>query len=167
MVATESRNGVTVVTLKPHLSADWPQVKRFIALIAVVVFTVAAAWTLAGIWLALPFAFMEVGLIGYLLYRVCFRLSYLHQRIAVERGRVVLHEGVRGPDREWILARPAAHLHVVLPVKEVDMIGLHLCDDDTRLELGAFLNGDGREQARQALRDAGLVETSDRWWAQG
>ncbi|HAB06289.1 MAG TPA: DUF2244 domain-containing protein, partial [Alcanivorax sp.] len=50
MVATESRNGVTVVTLKPHLSADWPQVKRFIALIAVVVFTVAAAWTLAGIW---------------------------------------------------------------------------------------------------------------------
>lgn len=92
MVATESRNGVTVVTLKPHLSADWPQVKRFIALIAVVVFTVAAAWTLAGIWLALPFAFIEVGLIGYLLYRVCFRLSYLHQRIAVERGRVVLHE---------------------------------------------------------------------------
>ena len=73
MVATESRNGVTVVTLKPHLSADWPQVKRFIALIAVVVFTVAAAWTLAGIWLALPFAFIEVGLIGYLLYRVCFR----------------------------------------------------------------------------------------------
>jgi uncharacterized membrane protein len=56
---------------------------------------------------------------------------------------------------------------VVLPVKEVDMIGLHLCDDDTRLELGAFLNGDGREQARQALRDAGLVETSDRWWVQG
>ena len=103
-----------------------------------VVFTVAAAWTLAGIWLALPFAFIEVGLIGYLLYRVCFRLSYLHQRIAVERGRVVLHEGVRGPDREWILARPAAHLHVVLPVKEVDMIGLHLCDDDTRLELGAL-----------------------------
>mgnify|MGYP000367637692 FL=1 len=164
MVATESRSGVTVVTLKPHLSADWPQVKRFILLIAVVVFTVAAAWTASGIWLALLFALLAVGLIAYLLYRVCSRLSYLHQRIAVEPGRVVLREGVHGPDQEWVLARPAAHLHVILPVKEVDMIGLHLCDDDTRLELGVFLNGDGREEARRALRDAGLVETSDRWW---
>ncbi len=167
MVATEQRNGVTVVTLKPYLSADWRQVKRFILLIAVVVFTVSAAWTLAGIWLALPFAFLEVGIIGYLLYRVCFRLSYLHQRIVVEPGRVILREGVRGPDREWILVRPEAHLYVQLPAKEVDMIGLHLCDDATRLPLGAFLNGDDREQARRALRAAGLVETTDRWWQQG
>ena len=56
--------------------------------------------------------------------------------------------------------RARRHLHVVLPVKEVDMIGLHLCDDDTRLELGAFLNGDGREQAPRRC-------ATPAWWKLG
>ncbi|MBL7248984.1 DUF2244 domain-containing protein [Alloalcanivorax marinus] len=165
MVRSETRDGITTITLTPHLSADWPQVKRFMALIAAVVFMVAAAWTAAGIWLALPFAGVEVGLICYLMYRVCFRLSYLYQRVVIEPERVRVEQGVRGPPRrEWLLRRPDAHLHLTMPVKEVDLMRLRLCDDHGGVELGAFLNGEGREAARQALRRAGLIETADRWW---
>ncbi|MCU5787340.1 DUF2244 domain-containing protein [Alloalcanivorax marinus] len=164
-VLSEHRADTTVITLRPHLSADWRQVKRFMALIAAVVFVVAAAWSAAGIWLALPFAGFEVGLLCYLMHRVCFRLSYLYQRITIEPGRVLIEQGVRGPPRRrWELSRPDAHLHVILPARSVDLMRLTLRDDRTGLEVGAFLHADAREQARRALRDAGLMETSDRWW---
>ena len=165
MVRSETRDGITTITLTPHLSADWPQVKRFMVLIAAVVFVVAAAWSAAGIWLALPFAGFEVGLICYLMYRVCFRLSYLYQRIVIEPHQVRVEQGMRGPPRrQWVLRRPDAYLHLTMPEKEVDMMRLRLCDDQVGVELGTFLNNEGREAARQALRQAGLVETADRWW---
>lgn len=165
MVLSETRAGTTVITLRPHLSADWRQVKRFMALIAAVVFVVAAAWSAAGIWLALPFAGLEVGLVCFLMHRVCFRLSYLYQRITIEPERVLIEQGVRGPPRRrWELSRPDAHLHVILPARSVDLPRLILRDDESGLEVGAFLHGEGREQARRALRGAGLMETSDRWW---
>lgn len=164
MVVTESGAGHTIVTLTPHLSANWLGTKRFLLCQGVAVFVVALICLEAGAWPVMLLAVLEFALVFWFMYRVCFRLSWLYQRIDIGPGQIVIHQGVRHPQREWVLARPAARLHVSKPANEFDLLKLSLQDDHTRLPVGSFLNGVGREQARRALRHAGLLETSDRWW---
>ncbi|ASK34304.1 hypothetical protein CEK62_07890 [Alcanivorax sp. N3-2A] len=167
MVVTETSARGTIVTLSPHLSATWPENKRFLLLLATAVFAVAAGWSAAGLWLVLPFAGLEFGLVTYFMYRVCYRLSYLSQQIIIEPQRVVIRRGIKSAQREWILTRPQAHLHVNKPVNDFHLALLWLKDDQLQLPVADFLNAEGREQARHALLGAGLVETSDRWWETG
>jgi uncharacterized membrane protein len=167
MVVTQSCQAGTVITLSPHVSATWKETKYFLMLLASVVFVVAACWALVGLWLILPFAGLEMGAVAWLTYRVCFRLSHLHQQIIIEPRRVVVRRGVKVPQREWILPRPQAHLHVLKPINDFHLATLWLRDDEQQLSVGDFLNGDGREEARRALLRAGLTETSDRWWETG
>jgi len=136
-------------------------------LLATAVFVVAAGWSAAGLWLVLPFAGLEFGLVAYFMYRVCYRLSYLSQRIIIEPHRVVMRRGIKSAQREWVLARPQAHLHVNKPVNDFHLALLWLKDDHQQLPVADFLNAQGREQARHALLGAGLVETTDRWWETG
>lgn len=164
MVMTESRVGNTVITLTPHLSANWPETKRFLWCLGTAVFLVAAGCLVAGAWLVLPFAGLEFVLVVWFMHRVCFRLTYLYQSIQIEPGRVVVRQGARRPEREWVLDRPAVHVHIIKPVNDFDILRVSLQDDHTYLPVGEFLNGAGREAARRALRGAGLTETSDRWW---
>ncbi|MEL7289923.1 MAG: DUF2244 domain-containing protein, partial [Pseudomonadota bacterium] len=49
--------------LSPNRSATWQQTKHLIAAFALFISSIAIAWSLAGAWVILPFAGLEVGLL--------------------------------------------------------------------------------------------------------
>ena len=56
--------------LSPNRSATWQQTKHLIAAFALFISSIAIAWSLAGAWVILPFAGLEVGLLALIMYLV-------------------------------------------------------------------------------------------------
>jgi len=54
--------------LRPNRSANWPEVKRFFAVLALVCLGIAGTFAVSGLWPILPFAGFEVGLLGLCLW---------------------------------------------------------------------------------------------------
>lgn len=163
MVKVYSDSDITVITLSPNLSAGWRQSKLLLLLLAVPVLTISLGWFLAGAVLIPPFAGLELGALALALHHVCRRAQH-RQVIRLRPEQVLLEQGRRYPEQTIALPRPETHMHVVQPERPLDLIELFLVKDGARLPVGSFLNHDEREETRLALRAAGLMETSNRWW---
>ena len=106
---------------------------------------------------------LELGALALALHHVC-RRAQRKEVIRVSHDQVTVERGEDYPEHSMSLRRPEAHLHVLHPERPLDSIELILMSDGVRLPVGSFLNNDDREEMRQVLRHAGLMETSNRWW---
>ena len=165
MVEAHSEQQRHIITLRPNRSLSWPQAQRWLWLLAIPVATVALGWWLAGVWMILPFAGLELGLLWLVMVMVAGQ-TCRREVLIIEADRIVVHQGRHYPETLWVLSRPQAHLQVTHPEKEVDMLELQLVDQDFRLAIGGQLNQDDRRQLRRLLLDCGLTEVSNRWWQQ-
>ncbi len=163
MIQVYADSDTTVVTLTPNLSAGWRESRRLLLLLAVPVSLIAIGWSLAGAVLILPFAGLELGALALALRHVC-RQGERKEVIRVESAGVIVERGRDYPEKTRQLERPEAHLHVKHPERPLDLMELALVGPGRRLTVGEFLNQDEREDTRIALRRAGLMETSNRWW---
>lgn len=163
MVSTHRDGRHTRITLSPNCSADWRQSKRFLWLLALPVSLIALGSWLAGATLVAPFAGLEFGLLALCMRHVC-RQSCRRQVITLSSGHVRLESGIRGPEQQWLLRRPAAHLRVQHPSHPLALPTLRLVDEQVSVSVGGFLNREDRALLRRCLRDAGLMEVSNRWW---
>jgi uncharacterized membrane protein len=134
----EERGGFSL-TLKRNCSISPSGLACVFVALAVVVLAIGAGFALLGAWLILPFAGLEVLLLG-----GAFVLQARHatdyERIALERGRLRV-EVADG----WRLARyelDSRRVHVELEGSRVT-----LRDEGERLELGRHLD----EQSRRVL----------------
>lgn len=153
----------TVVTLSPNLSAGWRQSRTLLLMLAVPVGGVGVGWFLAGAVLILPFAGLELGALALALRHVC-RQARRKEVIRIESTRVVVEHGRDEPECRRTLERPEVYLHVNHPERPLDLMELVLIHQGQNLPVGKFLNNNQREETRVALRQAGLAETSNRWW---
>ena len=163
MVEHVVEDGTTMVRLSPNRSASWFESKIFLAIMCVPMFIIAIGWTILGAWPILPFAGIDFLLLAYVTYRVCYR-SYQHDWIKVEKDKITVHNGVGDKASEQVMLRSHTNLYVKKPVKPMDLIQLRLADHKTDLKIGEFLNQEDREQVRNVLIGAGIIECVDRWW---
>lgn len=163
MVTTQTIDTKTTIILRPNRSATWQEVKWVMAVISIFVLAVAIAWSFVGAWFVLPFAGLEVGLFAYFMYRVCLN-CHEKQVITIVDNTITVESGIKTPSFHWEFSRPDTHLAVTQPETEFDKHHLVLSDEVMSIQLGKFLNRQDCILARHCLKQAGLMEVSNKWW---
>ena len=142
-LAFREEHGGFSLTLKRNCSISPTGLACVFAALAVAVLAIGTGFALAGAWLILPFAGLEVLLLG-----GAFVLQARHaadyERIALERGqlRVEMAEGARLARYELDARRVRVEVdgtHVVLRgARQALELGRHL-DEESRIAFGAEL----------------------------
>jgi uncharacterized membrane protein len=142
-LAFREEHGGFSLTLKRNCSISPTGLACVFAALAVAVLAIGTGFALAGAWLILPFAGLEVLLLG-----GAFVLQARHaadyERIALERGqlRVEMAEGARLARYELDARRARVEVdgtHVVLHgARQALELGRHL-DEESRIAFGAEL----------------------------
>jgi uncharacterized membrane protein len=127
------------------------------------VLIVGTGWMLIGVWLILFFASLELGLLSFFMYKVCYK-NYRQQQITIAKNHVTVESGINTPSKQHIFMRPDCYLAVNKPTKPIDNLHLMLTGQSEALSIGELLNPTDRETARRSLVSAGLIEYSNRWW---
>ena len=95
----ESDNGEGLrITVRPNRTLTLRSMTVLFAGLTVVVLTIGIGFSLAGAWPVLPFAGLEMAVVGLVLYRL-FRHADDYEQISVDRERVTVIR-YRGR-REW------------------------------------------------------------------
>ncbi|TDF37364.1 DUF2244 domain-containing protein [Alteromonadaceae bacterium M269] len=155
MVIVQTHKGANQLILKPNRSASWVQTKHLLFVLGGVSLTIALAWSFAGAWVILPFAGLEVGLLAFLMHRVCFA-TYQQQVIHINDEDIYVQLGVYKPARGWRLNKINVKVIVVEPDHPDDPLGLMLQDQKQCVEIGTFLNIDDKKQLLDELKQFGL-----------
>ncbi|MCG8537864.1 MAG: DUF2244 domain-containing protein [Pseudomonadales bacterium] len=163
MVNAQHKSDSSVIILRPNRSASWQQSCYFLYILGGVIGLIAVIWALAGAWLVLPFAGLEVAVLTYVMYRVSYYTAQ-KQVITVDKHQVVVEQGVDYPTARWVFSRPEVHVSVLEAANPIDSITLRLVEGNQQQALGTFLNQGDLQKTRHALQEAGLVVCSDRWW---
>jgi uncharacterized membrane protein len=164
MVTINTNNDVTTIILSPNRSTEWKDIKKWLLFISLPSMIVALGWLFVGVWIILPFAILELSLLTYIMYSVCYK-NYRKQLITIEGKNVTFSSGIGKISREYVFTRPDCFLSVTTPRKPIDNLELALKNDLYTIPVGEFLNPDDRANARRTIRDAGVIEISSRWWA--
>ncbi len=129
--------------LRPNHSLSWKAAKLWFATIAGVVLTVALAFTLMGLWPILPFAGLELALLGYCFYR-CAANGQFCEVVTVGTDTVKVEKGRGRPESHWDLPRAWAAVAIERHAVRGHPSRLFLRSHGRRVELGKFLNEDER-----------------------
>lgn len=165
MVKTHTSPTTATITLSPNRSMDWSEVKRYLVFISIPALIIAIGWFIAGVWVILPFAGLELGLLTYFMYAVCYQ-NYRVQKITIERDKIILEAGIYQAKYVQTFSRPDCYLSVTKPANTMEKLELALVGDGQSSAIGDFLNPTDREIARRSLVAAGIIECSNRWWSQ-
>ena len=136
--------------LRPNLSLSWSAAKICFATIAAVTLTVALVFTTLGLWPVLPFAGLELAILGYCFYRCAGNAQHC-EVITVGRDTVKVEKGRRKPDSCWALPRAWAVVGMQRPAIRGYPSRLFLRSHGRRVELGRFLNEDERRDLAHEL----------------
>ena len=148
--------------MSPNRSASWREVKLVLLGFSVVIFSIAMAWTLVGVWIVLPFAGVEFGLLGYLMYRVNWQ-AYQHQRLIITPVLLILEQGFR---QRQVVRLERADCQITVTETEGHWqlpIYIIYCHGE-EYPLGPFLNLNDLKQLQHYLNQCGIGLCRNRWW---
>lgn len=141
--------------LTPNRSLSWKGNIIFFGLIAMVTLMVAVGWSLAGAWMILPFAGLELAVVAYGLYYTS-RQCYRQEVLVLTADTVRLEKGVNRKDAEWTMPRYWVRVIMEMPRHGFATPGLMLAYHDTRVPLAGFLNPEELDAFVSFLEDAGI-----------
>ena len=146
--------------LSPNRSATWQQTKYLIAAFAVFITSIAIAWAIAGAWVILPFAGVEVGLLAIIMYLVS-KATYRWETIvvSVDNIHVSCSNGAT-----LCFPRFDTSLYYQEDLKLKYISRLIIQTPVQQFELGAFLNSKDKKQVRDCLHGAGIMVCTNKWW---
>jgi uncharacterized membrane protein len=114
------------------------------AALACVVVAIGAGFAVAGAWLVLPFAGLEVLLLGWA-YVVYARRAADYERIELDSGRLTVEVGEA--QKTWRYEMDARRARVCLEEERVVLLGAR-----EQLELGRHLDADSRARFADELQ---------------
>lgn len=103
-----------------------------------------------GAWMVLPFAGLEVLLVGLGMYYVSWKLSF-KQVITLENDSFILQKGVYFPKQEWHWQRSQIRLIKTPNQYRMSAPKLQLQHLNQVVEVGDFLNRDEKKQLRELM----------------
>lgn len=142
------------IVVSPNLSAQWRTTKFFVGAVCGFALIIALIFALAGLWLILPFAGIEVIVIIVLMRHVA-RKCHSQQVIYLDSERIRVEKGYDSPLWSWdselfwtrLIINKAAH-----PWHPDTLI---LRGKQQQVEIGEFLNEQDKKQLVSVLR--GLI----------
>ncbi|QPG06638.1 DUF2244 domain-containing protein [Salinimonas marina] len=148
--------------MSPNRSASWDEIKLVLLGFAVVIFSIAIAWTMAGVWIVLPFAGAELALLGYLMYRANWQ-AYQHQRLIITPVWLVLEQGYRH-QKVVKLIRAECQIMVTETEGHWQLPLYVIYCGGKEYPVGTFLNLSDLKQLQYCLHQCGLGLCRNRWW---
>ena len=142
------------IVVSPNLSAQWRTTRLFIWVVSGFALTIAIVFALAGLWMILPFAGIEILAIVLLMRHVarkCHRLQVIY----LDSGRIRVEKGYHSPQLAWDAELFWTRLIVNKAVHPWHPDTLILRGRHQQIEIGEFLNEQDKKQLVSVLR--GLV----------
>jgi len=155
MVIHKQIKGGSQIRLLPNRSATWLQTKWVVAVIGCVSLSIGLFWALRGAWVILPFAGLEVFLLGFFAYRVCY-FSYHQQVITIEPQQIRVEWGHHQPKRNWTFERDSSEFQIKRPAHSLSPAEIFIQDKDRGLRIGSLLNQEDTEQLINCIRHSGV-----------
>lgn len=139
--------------LKPNPVPDWRQVKVFYALVGGTSLLVGGSFAVMGLWPILPFAGVEVLLLGWALYQTA-RKAQIQEVVQVRRDVIEIARGRCSAEQSWCLRSAWARVHLVRPRHRNYPSRLLITAGKERVEIGRFLLEHERQTLARELRVA-------------
>lgn len=163
MVKLKYKHNSVTLTLQPNRSANWRQNKIIMMVMAAFVMIIAIAWSVVGVWIILPFAGFEVGLLAFLMYRVSYS-TYQKQIITIDSDTVIFQAGVYYPTRFYLFNKDKLSVKTIEAQTEFEQTHITLDDGHQVIVIGQFLNQPDRVATLAHLKKAKLHIHIDKWW---
>ena len=136
--------------IRPNCSLRWREVVWFYLAVVVVSFGIAVAFALQGAWLVLPFAGLEMAVLGAALY-VVVRRGYCWQVISVHTDRIEIAEHGSRQQRLETFQRAWARVHLQPAAIQGHPSRLTIGSHGRRVEIGGCLNEDDKKYLAHEL----------------
>ncbi|HCH20638.1 MAG TPA: DUF2244 domain-containing protein [Cellvibrionales bacterium] len=157
---TDSDDTITTLILSPDRSLDWDGNKRVIWSLGGVCIGIAMGFTIiAGAWVMLPFAGLEVLILSLALYYVSWKLSYRHV-LTLSNKQLIIEKGVYRPKGKWVWEKQATRLVTRAPKHDWEAQGLTLINDNEEVNIGDFLSQSDANELIAFLKGEILVTQS-------
>lgn len=153
-----------VIEMRPNRSASWRQVKVALILFAIPVAIIAVGWAFSGVWIILPFAGLELGLLALFMYRVNWQTHH-RQTLVLTTGTLIIRQGFRLM-KEQRLSRAECRFEICRTEQNWQPPRCFACGRDQRIAVGHFLNTADSQALCRYLQTAGLPTCDDKWWQQ-
>ena len=139
------------IVVRPNQSMSWHGNLMLLASLGIVTFSIAIGFALQGLWLVLPFAGLEVLLVGIGLYATCRRLSR-SEVISVSPYTVSIESGIRRPEHSYRLHRCWARVDLCLGRTRSEPTRLLVGSHGKAVEVGVSLTDSERSRLAVELR---------------
>lgn len=127
------------IIARPHPPSSWQANLWFVGVAAALCLSFAIGFALAGAWLILPFAGLEITALFSLLYYVSLK-TRVQEVIRFNDNEVQVQRGRRWPVLEWHCQRFWCRLHVYAPPHPWYSTRIEFRCQGRELELGRFLS---------------------------
>ena len=131
--------------LRPNQSLSWSAAKLCFGTIAGATLAIATTFAFVGLWPVLPFAGLELGILGYCFYR-CAANAQNREVITVGPQVVKVEKGKSRPDDRWDLPRAWAVVAMERHAIRGYPSRLFLRSHGRHVEFGRFLNEEERRE---------------------
>jgi len=158
MVELHSDNSAHLVVLSPNKSMTWETNKKILLVMFFVSMIIGLAFTYVGAWMVLPFAGLEILLVGAGMYYVCWTLNF-KQTISIQAESFVVQKGVYYPKHEWRWQTSQTRLIKQASNYRLGTPNLFLKNLNQTIEIGEFLNRADKKTLLESLLNLGIPMT--------
>ena len=158
MVEAHSDGVRDLLVLKPNSSMSWETNKKILFAMFIVNMVIGISFAVIGAWLILPFAGLEILLVGCGMYYVCWKLNF-QETIALQAQNLRIQKGVYYPKQVWDWQ--ASNTRVLLKPSQYRMSApaLFLQHLNETIEIGHFLNREEKLRLKEKLTSWGFQIT--------
>ena len=93
MIDVVEKPNKIIIRLEPNRSATWDQTRTAILSLTAFMLLIGIGWLVAGVWMILPFVFLDILVFSYFFYRVCEE-TYRRQFIVIEPKLSIIYKRV-------------------------------------------------------------------------
>ena len=145
--------------VRPNQSLSWRSALRFYTIISICCLGIGVAFALHGFWPVLPFAGLEVAVLGIAFY-LCLSRGQMREVISVNAELVSVDKGRYQPKEHWECPRAWARISLQRSKIAWYPQQLAVAFQGERVVIGKFLNDEERSALASELHQ---VIHSDDW----
>lgn len=125
--------------IRPNQSLSWKQAVQVYLVIAACCLAIGLFFAVQGLWPVLPFAGLEVAVLGIAFY-LCLVRSQKREVVSVSAERVTVEKGRGKPQEHWECPRAWARISLERSPIAWYPSRLSVAFQGRQVEIGAFLN---------------------------
>jgi uncharacterized membrane protein len=143
-IETNSEECTHSILLRPNQSTDWKSSLLFIFIIAFTCLSIGIGFAFAGAIMILPFAGLEVLIVGYCLYLV-MKKTYKQEVITLTKEKLKIEKGEGKINQVWEYYRMWSFVSVERPEHPWYPAHIVVTSKGERVPIGDFLTEDEKE----------------------